>query len=56
MSKLLTIKEVAEILDVHPATIARWRDEENPVPYIKVGRQYRFEIENVMAWLKNKQK
>ena len=54
MSKLLTTKEVAEILGVHSATVARWKKEKNPVPYLQVGRQIRFEIEKVIEWLEIK--
>lgn len=54
MSKLLTIKEVAEILGVHAATVARWKKEDKPVPYLQVGRQIRFEIEKVIQWLEDK--
>jgi len=54
MSKLLNTKEVAEILQVHPATVNRWRKEENPVPCLQVGRHFRFEIEKVIAWLESK--
>jgi len=54
MSKLLTTKEVADILGVHSATVARWKKGENPVPFLQVGRQIRFEIEKVLKWLEDK--
>lgn len=54
MSKLLKTKEVAEIFNVHPTTINRWRKETNPVPFILIGRQVRFELEKVMKWLDDK--
>lgn len=56
MSKLLTAKEVAEILKVSSFTVNRWRKEENPVPFLQVGRQARFEIEKVVEWLESKQR
>ena len=51
MSKLLKTREVAEIFNVHPTTINRWRKETNPVPFIFLGRQVRFELDKVMEWL-----
>jgi len=54
MSKLSTTKEVAEFFKVHPTTINRWRKEENPVPFLQVGRHVRFEIEKVVKWLEDK--
>jgi len=54
MSKLLDTKEIAEIFKVHVTTINRWRKEDKPVPYIQVGRQVRFELDKVLAWLESK--
>ena len=54
MSELLTTKEIAKRLKVNTVTINRWRKEENPVPFLQVGRQFRYEMEKVIQWLEDK--
>ncbi len=50
MSKMLTAKDVQELLDVDRSTIYRMA-ESGRLPSIKVGRQWRFPAEQVEAWL-----
>jgi len=54
MSKLLKTKELAEMFSVHPTTINRWRKEANPVPFILLGKNVRFDLEKVIQWLEDK--
>lgn len=45
---MLNVKEVSEKLKVSPATIRRWV-KDNKIPFIKIGRVLRFDIEKVIA-------
>ena len=51
--QLLTTKELAEFLNVTVQTI--WRYRVDGMPYIKLGRVCRYELDEVMKWLKDKQ-
>jgi len=52
MDKLMTRKELAEMLGLSPATLARWKwaGEDSP-PCIKIGKSVRYRREDVMEWL-----
>jgi excisionase family DNA binding protein len=50
LKKLLTTKELAELLKVTTVTIWRWRD--NGLPFIKIGRSIRFDFDEVMKWIR----
>lgn len=52
MEKLMTRKDVAEMLGLSPATLARWKwaGEDSP-PCIQIGRTVRYRREDVMQWL-----
>lgn len=52
MEKLMTRKELAEMLGLSPATLARWKwaGEDGP-PCIKIGRTVRYRHDDVMQWL-----
>lgn len=51
MENLLTIKEVAELLQVPTATLYNWRYRgEGPVGF-RVGRYVRYRRQDVEAWL-----
>ena len=52
MKDLLTSAELAEYFKVTEQTIYKWRKE--GVPLIKIGREYRYELDKVMEWLKNR--
>ena len=50
--KLLTIKEVAELLQVNESTIYRYMsDEENPLPSYKVKGITRIKKSELDAWI-----
>ncbi|MEM0451508.1 MAG: helix-turn-helix domain-containing protein [Nitrososphaerota archaeon] len=53
MEKLVSVKELAEILQVTPRTIYRYVSK-NMVPYYRSasGKIY-FDLEKVMQWLEN---
>ena len=48
--KLLTIKEVAQLLGVSPVTVHRYKREKG-LPYIKIGNILRFDREDLWKWL-----
>jgi len=49
--KLITIKEVAEILNVKPSTLYQW-SELKQIPCFKLNGCLRFDIEDIMKWIK----
>ena len=51
MTNLLTTEQVAEYLQVSPSTIRRWRaNGTGPTP-TRIGRQVRYHITHVHAWI-----
>lgn len=50
LEPLLTIPQVAELLNVKPKTIRRWVYREE-IPYEHVGRLIRFVPSKIKAWL-----
>ena len=51
--QLLTTDQTAEILDVHPATLATWRSEGRGPRYLKIGqRNVRYRSEDLERWLR----
>ena len=52
MKELMTSQELADYFKVTMQTIYNWRKE--GVPSIKIGREYRYELDKVMEWLKNR--
>lgn len=55
LSKLLKIKEAAEILNVHPETLRRW-DEKGILKAIKIGKRgdRRYKKEDILAFCEGK--
>lgn len=49
--KLITAKELAEILGVSQETLAQNRYLGTGVPYIKVGARIRYSLDDVIAYL-----
>ena len=49
--ELLTPAQVAELLLVHPVTLARWRQERRGPPWIEVESQIRYADSAVRAYL-----
>jgi excisionase family DNA binding protein len=50
---LLTTEEAAEYLRLKPGTIRNWVNT-HKIPYIKMGRNVRFDMKVLDAWLKRK--
>ena len=48
--RLITVKELADRLKISTATVYDWVYRKI-IPYIKVGRLVRFEIEAIEKWL-----
>ena len=46
MERLLTVAEVADLLQVRPSTIYTWA-RENRIPHIRVGRLIRFALAQI---------
>ena len=53
-SKLATLKEVAEYLNVHDNTV-RNLVKQNSIPYVVVGGLYRFVMEDIKQYVKMKE-
>ncbi len=51
MQKLLTVEELAALLQVPVATIYRWRLHREGPPAVRVGRYLRYPPSGVEAWL-----
>lgn len=49
--ELLTVAQFAELLSVHPATLATWRYEGRGPRFIKVGRHVRYRLADINTWL-----
>jgi len=54
MDKLLTIDDLARILNVKKSTIYQWVHM-RLIPYIKVGRFVRFREKDIQRWLKSRE-
>ncbi len=51
--KLLTVKEVSEILDLKPARIYELTREKK-IPFVQIGeRQYRYSEPALASWIEN---
>ena len=51
--KLLTVKEVGEILDLKPARVYELT-RQNKIPFVQIGeRQYRYSESVLLAWIEN---
>ena len=48
---LLTTKQLATYLAVHPKTIARWMRLPDPLPCVRVCSRVRFALADVLAWV-----
>ncbi len=48
----LNEREAAKLLRITPRTLQRWRVDPppNPVPYIRLGRQIRYNRQAIMDW------
>lgn len=48
--RLLTLKEIAEYLQVKESTIYQWTHQ-GYIPYLKLGNQLRFRLAKIEEWL-----
>lgn len=53
MGKLLTTKEVADILKLSEQTIAQWRSEGRGPEWLKIVGVVRYEEEAVRSWIES---
>lgn len=51
MERLLSRREVAELLGVPVSTVANWASEAKGPRFLKVGRHARYRLVDVEAWL-----
>lgn len=51
LSRLLTVKELADLLQIPTKTIYTWRYKGIGPPAVPMGRYLRFRAEDVVAWL-----
>lgn len=51
--RLFDIKQLSEILNVKPKTIYDWTHK-GQIPYIKIGRLLRFDLNDIERWIRNK--
>ena len=51
--RLMTVDEVAEYLRVKASTVYKWA-KDGRVPAAKVGRLWRFDREEIEAWVKSR--
>lgn len=49
--KWISIEELAEYLDVSAVTIRFWIRSGKDIPAVRIGRQWRFKIEDVDEWI-----
>ena len=50
MERLMTVKELAEFLQIGERTLRRYYSEKG-LPYVMVGSQYRFRPDQVERWI-----
>jgi excisionase family DNA binding protein len=54
LSRLLTVGDLADLLQVPPKTIYTWRYKGIGPPAVPVGRYLRFRAEDVASWLEDR--
>jgi excisionase family DNA binding protein len=50
MERLMTAKQVSELIEVQPATVYQWVHE-GLIPYVKLGRCVRFKKDELFRWI-----
>ncbi|OGW13547.1 MAG: hypothetical protein A2W77_09415 [Nitrospinae bacterium RIFCSPLOWO2_12_39_16] len=50
--KLLSVKEIASMLNVKPSTVYQWA-ELGQIPCIKLNGALRFDLEDIIIWIKS---
>ena len=51
LSRLLSVQELAELLQIPTKTIYTWRYKRIGPPAVPMGKYLRFRVEDVAAWL-----
>jgi excisionase family DNA binding protein len=51
LSRLLTVQELADLLQIPAKTIYTWRYKRIGPPAVPMGKYLRFRVEDVAAWL-----
>jgi excisionase family DNA binding protein len=54
LPRLLTVRELADLLQVPPKTIYTWRYKGTGPPALPIGRYLRFRTDDVLAWLETR--
>ena len=52
---LLDNDKTAELLNISPRTLERWRLDDRGPPYIKLGSRVVYSLEKLTAWLNKQQ-
>mgnify|MGYP000108278040 CR=1 FL=1 len=52
VEKLVSLEDIATYLDVSKDTIRSWIKKET-IPFHKVGRQYKFRMSEIEAWVES---
>ena len=52
MAQVMTVDEAARFLRIHPETL-REKARKGEIPAAKVGREWRFSQEQVLAWIEH---
>jgi len=55
MADIMTTKEIAEYLKLHPITICKFAAE-GKIPAIRIGRVWRFDKEEIDKWINSASK
>ncbi len=50
MERLMTAKQVSELIEVRPSTIYHWV-QEGFIPYVKLGKCVRFKKADLFRWI-----
>lgn len=50
--KILDVKEIAKFLNIKPSTVYQWA-ELGQIPCIKLNGCLRFDLEDIMNWIKS---
>jgi predicted DNA-binding transcriptional regulator AlpA len=51
---MLTTEQVAEMLDLSPATLTSWRSRGRGPRFVKVGHLVRYLLEDIQRWLQER--
>ena len=51
--KFVSVKEIARVLTVSPATIYRWVSQ-GIIPVYRFGKTWRFSVDEIIKWAKQK--